>query len=137
MKLYLKIYVCPELCMYVWIYACLSGMAFMSSCAAFPSLIGSDLTRLVLIVTTEEQEKVHKQKGLLRSQLRPDPSSPLPCSFGQNKPQGSPSFSSHPQIQEMQKTDATLRLKDLGSHCKGSFCTEYVFISYNKLPSYS
>lgn len=97
MKLYLKIYVCPELGMSVWNYACLSGMAFISSCAAFPSLTGSHLAKLVLTVTTEEQEKVHKQKGLLRTQLRLEPSSPPPCSFGQSRPQGSPSFSSHPQ----------------------------------------
>lgn len=132
MKLYLKIYVCPELGMSVWNYACLSGMAFISSCAAFPSLTGSHLAKLVLTVTTEEQEKVHKQKGLLRTQLRLEPSSPPPCSFGQSRPQGSPSFSSHPQTQEMKKADATLRSKDLGSYCKGSFCTEYIFISYNR-----
>lgn len=118
-------YVCLELRMFVW-----HGIHKLLCCISKPDWV--TLGQACSHSNYRGARKSAQAKGLLRTQLRLEPSSPPPCSFGQSRPQGSPSFSSHPQTQEMKKADATLRSKDLGSYCKGSFCTEYIFISYNR-----
>lgn len=135
-------YVCLELymyvlsCMYVWDYICMywiNCMSVWNVClelcmsvwndihklwATFPSLIWSDFPSHVLIVISEEQRRIHKHKRTLEKSshtyliITSQGSLPLPRL-------------SDPSNREI---DNTSWLTELRSHCRGSFCTQDIFV---------
>lgn len=139
--------VCLEVCMYVWNYICMSWAVCMSgiisACielyvcleyilelymsvwnglhklwATFPSLIWSDFPSHVLIVISEEQGRIQKHKRTLEKSshtyliITSQGSLPLPRL-------------SDPSNREI---DTTSWLTELRSHCRGSFCTQDIFV---------